>query len=252
MKKQALKILTYNIHKGFSQTRWRFVLHQMKEAILDINPDVIFLQEIQGKHTRRANRITDWPQQSQFEFLAEAIWPHFAYGKNAIYKSGHHGNAILSKFPFLSWENIDVSIHKKASRSILHGIVEIPDLAQQIHVICIHLGLFKTEREQQLTTLCERIESHVPHGEPLIIAGDFNDWQYQAESFLESKLALHEIYKALTGTHAKTFPVWRPTLPMDRVYYRGFNAAGCECLTGLPWRRLSDHAPIYAELSLIP
>ncbi len=38
---------------------------------------------------------------SQFAFLADEIWPHFAYGKNAIYSAGHHGNAILSKHPIL-------------------------------------------------------------------------------------------------------------------------------------------------------
>src|SRR5690348_17238860 len=102
----SLKVLTYNIHKGFSTTRLRFVLHDIKTAINTLNPDLIFLQEIQGEHIKRATRIKKWPELTQFEFLAEAFWPHHAYGKNAIYKSGHHGNAILSKYPVIAWENI--------------------------------------------------------------------------------------------------------------------------------------------------
>src|SRR5690606_6118138 len=117
------------------------------------------LQEIQGEHKRHESKIVNWPGQSQFEFIAEQFWPHFAYGKNAIYENGHHGNAILSKFPFIQWENIDLAIHKRASRSLLHGILQIPGSSISIHAICIHFGLFKTEREQQLRQLCNRIES---------------------------------------------------------------------------------------------
>ncbi len=247
---EVIKILTYNIHKGFSAMVSRFVLHQIKEAIDTIHPHIVFLQEIQGQHKVYETKIENWPSQSQFEFLAAQLWPHFAYGKNAIYDQGHHGNAILSKFPFISWENIDVSEHTRASRSLLHGILNIPHVLSPIHVICIHLGLFRMERLRQLTTLCERIESHVPKDAPLIIAGDFNDWLAQAERFLETHLQLSEVFKELTGKHAKTFPAWRPTLAVDRIYYRGTKALSCKCLYKLPWRRLSDHAPLYAEFWL--
>ena len=45
---------------------------------------------------------------TQFEFLADSIWSHYAYGKNAIYQHGHHGNAILSELPFAISNNVDV------------------------------------------------------------------------------------------------------------------------------------------------
>lgn len=247
---QILKILTYNIHKGFSGVLSRFVLHQIKEAIDTLHPHIVFLQEIQGEHKTHEARVDNWPNQSQFEFLAEQLWPHFAYGKNAIYDNGHHGNAILSKFPFITWENIDVSYYVKASRSLLHGVLNLPHMESPIHVICIHFGLFKTERARQLSILCDRIQSHVPAEAPLIIAGDFNDWLTQAESYLETHLQLSEVFKVLTGKHAKTFPAWRPTLQVDRIYYRGTQALTCQCLYKLPWRRLSDHAPLYAEFKL--
>ncbi len=245
-----LKVLTYNIHKGFSPARLRFVLPDIKVAISHINPDLIFLQEIQGEHIKRAARIEKWPEQTQLEFLAEAIWPHYTYGKNAIYKSGHHGNAILSKFPVIAWENIDISLYKRASRSILHLQLQLPNTAHRVHAICIHLGLFKHERENQLKKLSARIASHVPQHEPLIIAGDFNDWKERAPFYLEKELHLTESFKFIYGTHAKTYPIWHPTLSMDRIYYRGFNAINAACLTNSPWRKLSDHAPLYAELVL--
>lgn len=251
MSETHIKVLTYNIHKGFSVGNRRFVLHEMKEALRDVDADIVFLQEIQGEHRKRQTRVADWPTDSQFEFLADQVWNHHAYGKNAIYKSGHHGNAILSKYPFVAWENINVSPMRSASRSLLHGTIDT-DSGVRIHVICVHLGLFDAEREKQLSTLTRRIRSHVPDDEPLIIAGDFNDWKGRAEKHLNDDLNLFEVFKETTGQHARSFPAWMPTLPMDRIYCRGLMPEECHRLHNHAWRRLSDHTPLLASFKLCP
>lgn len=225
----------------------RFVLHAIREALREIDADIIFLQEIHGEKNISGNRFDNWPTNSQFEYLADSIWHHYAYGKNAIYRSGHHGNAILSKHPFIEWENIDVSLMHSASRSLLHGTISVPDVAQKLHVICVHLGLFSMERERQLSTLAKRINSHVPHDEPLIIAGDFNDWHGKAEHYLNDELGVSEVFQNLEGRHARTFPAWLPVLKMDRVYSRGLEVISGQRLHGKPWRKLSDHIPLLAE-----
>src|SRR3972149_654587 len=177
MKPYPIKVLTYNVHKGFSTANLRFVLHRMREELHKTDADIIFLQEIQGKHSTWEATVRDWPAVSQFEFLADQLWPHYAYGKNAIYNAGHHGNAILSKFPFVHWENLNVSDMRRASRSLLHGVVKIPDINRELHVICIHLDLRGYERRRQISILAQRIRETVPPQEPLILAGDFNDWR---------------------------------------------------------------------------
>ncbi|MDH5766283.1 MAG: endonuclease/exonuclease/phosphatase family protein [Gammaproteobacteria bacterium] len=245
-----LKILTYNIHKGFSVGNRRFILHDIKEALRKVNADIVFLQEIQGEHLIRQQKINNWPDNGQFEFLADQIWDHHAYGKNAIYKQGHHGNAILSKYPFIEWENINVSPIRSASRSLLHGTIQIPDNKQKIHVICVHLGLFDVEREKQLSTLSQRINSHIPIDEPLIIAGDFNDWLGRAERHMKTDLDLYEVFKTTTGHHARSFPAWLPTLTMDRIYCRGLKPVECHRLHKMPWKKLSDHTPLLATFAL--
>jgi endonuclease/exonuclease/phosphatase family metal-dependent hydrolase len=247
-KNVPLKIVTYNIHKGFSFGKSRFVLHQMRELLNHLDADIIFLQEIQGKHEQHELRISGWPTEPQFEFLASKIWPHYTYGKNAIYRKGHHGNAILSKYPFCFCENIDVSIQKRASRSLLHGIITLPN-KDILHVICVHLGLMKFEREKQINILVERISSHIPANEPLVIAGDFNDWRYNSTNQLEFNLGLEEIFKTLRGSYAKSFPSWQPTLSVDRIYYRGVKPELCKRFNQYPWKSLSDHLPLYAEFS---
>src|SRR5262245_33783257 len=92
MKEIALRLLSYNIHKGFASQNRKFVLRQIKEAIQIIPADIVFLQEVLGHHSRHGRKIKGWPTISQFEYLAETIWPHFTYGKNAVYTYGHHGN----------------------------------------------------------------------------------------------------------------------------------------------------------------
>jgi len=229
---------------------WRFMLHDIKTCLQQLDTDVVFLQEIQGEHNIKQQKVANWPSSTQFEFLADEVWDHHAYGKNAIYKSGHHGNAILSKYPFIEWENINVSAIRSASRSLLHGVIEIPSKSIKIHLICVHLGLFSKEREKQLSTLSQRINTHVPHNEPLIIAGDFNDWFGNAEKHLQQELGLQEIFKLTTGQYARSFPAWLPMLNMDRIYFRGLEPVSCEKLHLSHWKKLSDHTPLVATFSI--
>src|SRR5438132_888733 len=109
MDRKKLRVLSYNIHKGFSSGRGKFVLNRIREALRTVHPDLVFLQEVLGHHELHSQKVENWPDQPQFEYLADQLWPHFAYGKNAVYTYGHHGNAILSKYPFSFYENIDIS-----------------------------------------------------------------------------------------------------------------------------------------------
>jgi endonuclease/exonuclease/phosphatase family metal-dependent hydrolase len=250
MSSRHLKVLTYNIHKGFSASNQRFVLHEIKHAVMETDADVVFLQEVYGEHDGWSNKLANWPDNSQFEFIADSIWRHHAYGKNAVYTSGHHGNAILSKFPLVEWENINVSLSPKASRSLLHGKIHIPGTPYPIHLICVHLGLFGFERRRQLYTLAARIKSHIPDDEPLIIAGDFNDWMVRANHYLQRELGISEVFKSHSGRYARSFPAWMPFLKMDRIYSRGLKITSYHQHKGPQWKKLSDHTPLCAEFQL--
>ena len=250
MNQHTIKVLSYNIHKGFDARNSEFVLPNIREALHRVHADIVFLQEVQGKHKIRKLKKVGEFDLPQYEYLANDIWPHFIYAKNAVYQTAHHGNALLSRYPFASHENIDVSFAKRASRSLLHGVITTPFNGTKIHVICIHLGLFKSERRIQLSVLSRRIKEHVPDNEPLIIAGDFNDWRRDAESHLQQDLGLCEAFVELTGSHAKSFPALRPTLTVDRIYYRGIKPLDCVCKAGPPWRKLSDHLPLWMKFQL--
>ncbi|HHF7348627.1 TPA: endonuclease/exonuclease/phosphatase family protein [Legionella feeleii] len=254
MQKQqrSLSLITYNIHKGFSFSK-RFLLPQMREALLTLNPDFVFLQEVQGEHRLREKRIGAWPDAPQFEYIAEKIWPHYLYAKNAIYHSGHHGNAILSKYPFERFENINLSSMNRASRSILHSQVKIGEGLQQVnvHLLCVHLGLFKAERSSQCSALMQRISEAVPEHEPLLMAGDFNDWRRHLSKPLAEELGINEAFYSMRGHHARSFPAIKPAFCVDRIYFRGMRVSEAYCLKGKPWRMLSDHLPLLARFEFI-
>jgi len=221
----------------------------MKLAIEKLSPDLVFLQEVQGQHVKREKKQEQWPKEGQFDFIAESLWPHVVYGKNAVYQAGHHGNAMLSKYPFLSHENINVSTTARASRSLLHTTLEVNGTL--VHLLCVHLGLFKDERKKQIQTLASRIKAHVPEGTPLVLAGDFNDWRQGLGQILEQELGLSEAMKEVHGEHAKSFPAIKPALHVDRIYYRGLRLLDASCLNSKPWKALSEHLPRNANFELI-
>ena len=124
-----LHIASYNIHKGLSQFNRRLTVHDLRDRLGTLGSDIVFLQEVQGSHGLRASRFQNWPNRPQHEFLAGQIYTDFAYGKNCVYDTGHHGNAILSRYKILSWENEDISAHSFESRGMLHCEIEVPGMA---------------------------------------------------------------------------------------------------------------------------
>lgn len=185
---------------------------------------------------------------------------------NAVYDHGHHGNALLSCYPILSSRNQNISDHRYESRGILHCVVRAPEA--EVHCFVIHLGLFAGSRKRQTEALIEAVTNSAKPDEPLIIAGDFNDWSNDLSEELRSRLGVNEVYdenlvKRGFGTYirqlagrgpkiqpARTFPAAMPFLRLDRIYVRGFKVESAEVLHGAIWAKLSDHAPLVATLRL--
>ena len=242
----ALKIATYNIHKGFSQFNRRLVIHELRERLRELDADIVFLQEVQGEHLRYPERHSDYPAVPQHEFLADEFWAHHAYGMNAIYDEGHHGNAILSRFPIVQTLNTDVSAHRFESRGLLHCEVDVGGL--RVHCLCAHFGLFAKGKRIQMHALIDYVLSEIPAGAPLIIAGDFNDWRDELSRTLAKEIGVHDVFDLLEGKPARSYPSRVPLFRLDRIYVRGFSAQYCDVHIGGKWRRLSDHAALSAQL----
>ncbi|HCN62857.1 MAG TPA: hypothetical protein DIT33_05590 [Pseudomonas sp.] len=243
-----IKVLTVNTHKGFTAFNRRFILPELREAVRSTSADLVFLQEVLGEHEKHASRYEEWPKTSQYEFLADSMWTDFAYGRNAVYPNGHHGNALLSKYPIKSSRNLDVSITGPERRGLLHCVLDVPG-HENVHAICVHLSLLESHRQLQIVLLHQLLKSLPPH-EPVIIAGDFNDWKLQGNAALAQRDDLHEVFERHHGQLAKTYPARWPLLRLDRIYLR--NATGHEpiILSNKPWTHLSDHLPLAVEVRL--
>lgn len=244
----ALRILSLNLHKGFSSFNRRFVLHELREAIRTANADLVFLQEVIGEHAGHARRHANWPPAPQYEFLADTIWTSHAYGRNAVYQDGHHGNALLSHFPIEAYDNHDISVGRHERRGLLHCRVAVPWLTRPLHAICVHLGLREAHRRQQLDALAALANRVAAAGEPLVVAGDFNDWRQRAHRRLASDARMTEAFIMCDGRAARSFPVRWPLLSLDRVYLRGLRPRSTRVLTRRPWSHLSDHAALLCEV----
>jgi endonuclease/exonuclease/phosphatase family metal-dependent hydrolase len=241
-------VATYNIHKGFSQLNRRMVIHELRERLAGIDADILFLQEVVGVHERHAARHWDWPAKPQHEFIADTTWHEVAYGKTAIYRDGHHGNALLSRYPITAQENIDISAHSFESRGLLHCEIKVAKNEPAVHCINVHLGLFERGRQFQIRALCERIRETVPKDAPLVIAGDFNDWRHKANRMLVEELGVREVFEAVRGRPARTFPSVMPVFRLDRIYARGLAIKDAHVhYTFRSGRRMSDHAALAAR-----
>jgi len=246
----TLRVATYNIHKGFSAFTRHMAVHELRDKLRGLGSDLVFLQEVHGNQDRHAARYADWPSAPQYEFLADSVWKDFAYGQNAVYDAGHHGNAILSRYPIVRWDNEDVSSNRFEQRGLLHCELAIPGWPQTLHCVCVHLALTARGRGIQFQKIRQRIERWVPHDAPLIIAGDFNDWhwRHKATHELAHPLNMHEAFEFLHGAPARSFPAAMPVLCLDRIYVRGFRVSHAHVHHGRAWSRISDHAALTTTL----
>ncbi len=247
-----IRVLTVNTHKGFTAFNRRFMLHELREAVRDTSADVVFLQEVLGEHegwSKHKKSRDHWPPQPQYEFLADSIWHDHAYGRNAVYPEGHHGNALLSKYPISRWQNRDISLNGIERRGLLHCELNVQNVSRPVHTVCVHLSLRESHRQKQLARLAELVNS-IPANEPLIVAGDFNDWRLKGQALLKQTTDLVEVFSLERGLPARTFPASMPTLRLDRIYIRAAESHAPVVLPKSPWSKLSDHRPLLAEVEL--
>ena len=243
-KSNAIRVLTVNAHQGLGALRRGDVLARMRDALREAGADIVFLQEI-GVAAGAANPL------SQYELLADTMWPQHAYGSNAASAGGHHGNALLSKFPIREWRNVDASVGRAEPRGLLHCVLEVPGLSTALHAVCVHLALTESHRRRQVARLVELVGDAIPANEPLLIAGDFNDWRQRAHQRVMRELGLEEVHAGSGGRPARSFPARLPCLRLDRIYVRNLDYRSV-VVPRQPWARLTDHVPLAADIGWSP
>ena len=247
----TLRVVTYNIHKGV-QGVWpahRLEIHNLQQAIAHLQADVVCLQEVRKLNRKAEQQFANWPRQPQAEYLAPPGYQS-VYMTNAITTHGEHGNALLSRWPVVQHQHQDISDHRFEQRGLLHSVIDVR--GQHVHVIVVHLGLIGASRVRQVQRLQQFIDREVPHGAPLLVAGDFNDWSQKLQGMM-AHYGLHNENGTLT------YPARLPLTQLDHVYARGLSRVRqfvpqkehLAAHMGLRnWASLSDHLPLVAEFAL--
>jgi endonuclease/exonuclease/phosphatase family metal-dependent hydrolase len=235
------RLLTYNIHKGIGGLDRRYDLTRIVETIRHYQPDIALLQEVDEGAKRSSHHY-------QVDMLAEAVeLPHRAFQRNVRLRTvGHYGNAVLSRFPLVEPEDLDLTIRFKKRRGALICRFHAPagEHSRTVAIANVHLGLAGFERQIQLRRLlaCGRL-CGMHQQTPLIVAGDFNDvWDNLG------KRVMHPAGFQLGSGHVRTFPAAAPLRRLDRVFYRGsITAIGAFAGHTGPARRASDHLPLIVD-----
>jgi endonuclease/exonuclease/phosphatase family metal-dependent hydrolase len=245
----ALRVATYNIHKGVRGMgpRKRLEIHNLGLAVEAFDADLVFLQEVRLFHTRHAAHFDrtsfGWPDQGQAEFLAPPGY-EVAYRTNAVTRHGEHGNALLARWPLGDVGHHDVSDHRFEQRGLLHVPVQWNGCT--VHAVVAHLGLAHASRVRQVQRLARFIEAEVPRDAMLVVAGDFNDWNEKLDAPMAG-IGLQRA-RAPQGPARPTFPSLMPVFALDRFYLRGLRCLSTMVPRGMAWARMSDHLPLVAEL----
>jgi endonuclease/exonuclease/phosphatase family metal-dependent hydrolase len=236
----SFSLWTYNIRKGKgpwgNRAGW---VEPVAAALAAFGPDIVLCQEVYHGRTQRL-------QQSQV--MAEGLHLVPYYMANARRRHGHWGNATLTRHRVTALRRWDISTNPIERRGALYTRLLIG--TQPLHIFNVHLGLSQKQRLIQVRKLAHLMALACPAQEPVIIAGDFNDWNGRIDQEMTKTLGLTNALAHLQGAAARTFHAQRPLFNLDRIYLRHVRVAGSERLAGPPWSTLSDHLPLSARLSL--
>lgn len=246
---KKINIISYNIHKGMNPQGTKFILQDIREHLRSIDADVVFLQEVIGLNSHSKHELDFWPDHNQVEYLAHDRWKYFAYGANKLHKKGHHGNAILSKFPIENIFNFDLTTNPFEHRGLLSADLDI-GINNPLHLFNTHLNLLEGGRLAQTQKIISIIEEKTQDHSPLLLCGDFNDWRKTIIQKLNEDLKLLEIFHHHQGDLIKSFPSFLPGLSLDRIFYKNLEAIQAQGLRDGPWKKLSDHLPLLAEFRI--
>lgn len=166
----GLRVMSYNIHHG-TGISGELDLEQAAAVIREAQADIIGLQEVDRNFGQRS------AYQDQARLLAAYLGMEYVYGESIRVRhllpgmgTGYYGNMILSRYPIIESDILRLPTSWGSEpRTALRAVVATP--YGQVEVWSTHLGLSHRDRQNQVETLLEAVESSRI---PSIVLGDFN------------------------------------------------------------------------------
>ncbi|MBR0235858.1 MAG: endonuclease/exonuclease/phosphatase family protein [Clostridia bacterium] len=150
-------LATFNIKHGAEG------LDKVAQAIYDVSPDIIGLEEVDVGCERSG--YYDEPA----ELAKMAKLGHYAFFKAISLGEGEYGTAILSRYPILSFDAFQLESGGGERRSVGHAVVDIDGM--KLDVFVTHLSYEdRTVRISQMKTIGKMLSGC----ESYALMGDFN------------------------------------------------------------------------------
>ena len=236
-----LRLVTWNIHKGIGTDR-EYRLDRVVQVLRDLDADLICLQEVDQGVQRSQH-------ENQAERLAHELgYEHAALGLNVCVGGGAYGNLTLSRHPLEDVHNVDLTIPPKKRRSGLVTTVATGPTHGWM-VANVHLGLMHLERRIQVRRLLRHLFEGAQPDQPLVIAGDWNEWTSRLVRGVMNDAGFHVARSDMRPRGERTWPSRRPIVALDKILYR--DPVRCHhvvCVLDEVTRVTSDHLPLMVEL----
>ena len=233
-----MRVVTYNIRKGKGASgRARSRGADLGRVLATHSVDLLLCQEV--FHGVRAGV-------AQSAELAALVGLPSYYRANRRRRLAHLGNATFTRYPVELIENHDVSTNLIERRGVLYTKLDLGGRA--LHVLNVHLGLNSHQRLKQVRRIAALLTTMVRQDEPVILAGDFNDWPRHLDRIIVDGLGFTNAFAARGRRETLTWHSRRPMFNLDRVYVRNLKVRSAKRLSGEPWRNLSDHLPLVVDL----
>lgn len=230
-----IKVVTYNIHGGIGMDGQQNY-SRIGRMLAERNVDIALLQEVD---TRCPDRKTE-------QDIHDLCAGHFSQlvPSPALYTpEGWYGNAVLTRYPVRFSQSIDVSYSNRQPRNIQELIIDTE--FGPLHLLNTHKGLKRLERREQIERLSLHIRELKSDNLPLLVGGDFNEWQIFSSRIRNVNRLLRP-----HGVGA-TFPTRWPIFKLDRIWSRPAALVKNATVIKTPETRLySDHFPIEATLDI--
>lgn len=223
--KKHITAVTYNIHIGQDKDD-HLNLAATIRTLQETQGDIIGLEEVE-RHSPRS-LFQDQPR-----LIAEALQMNYHFEPALTVGPFQFGNVLLSRYPILSTERIELKSVKENRVAIL---ATLQVQGEAVRVLVTHLGLVQSERTRDVEHLAQILDAKQG---PLLVLGDLNT-DIQAPELKPWR----ERLQMTTTEPVETFPgsgeqidhvLTSPSFTVDKTYTLPSSA--------------SDHVPLISELS---
>jgi endonuclease/exonuclease/phosphatase family metal-dependent hydrolase len=230
------RVISYNIRSGVGRDK-KQDYKRIGEFLVEQRADIVLLQEMDTRPAHRSidKDIKDICANNTYKLTASPA---------LFEESGWYGNAVLSRFDVISHDTFKIGHPNRQPRNF--QIVKLLTDQGPLTVLNTHFGLKRWERRKQLTALFSYVKKQLHTNQtPLLLAGDFNEWQLGSGLFKPlNKLLNQQAFGA-------TFPSVFPLFSLDRAWLTSeITIFQAKKINTQQTKNLSDHLPILIDFEL--